>query len=46
MTDEELTFDVWSDMWDKIFTICKMRNDYRALLMHTTRYKRKWNFGK
>lgn len=46
MTDEELTFDVWSSMWDKIFTMCKMRNDYRALLMHTLTYKRKWNFGR
>lgn len=46
MTDEELTFDVWSDMWDKIFTICNMRNDYRALLAHTFRYNRRWNWGK
>lgn len=45
MSEEELTFEVWSSMWDKLFTICKMRNDFRALLAHTIRYKIKWNRG-
>ena len=45
MAEKEITFDVWSDMWDKLFTICKMRNDFRALLAHTFRYKTKWNRG-
>ena len=45
MTDEELTFDIWSDLWDKLFSVCKMRGDFRALLVHTGRYKPKWNWG-
>lgn len=45
MTDEELSFETWSLMWDKLFTICKMRNDFRALLAHSYRYKTKWNRG-
>ncbi len=45
MTDEELTFDTWSEMWDRLFVVCKMREDFRALLAHTARYKSKWSRG-
>ncbi len=45
--EKEMTFDEWSVMWDKLFTICKLRNDFRALLVHTiNNYKSKWNWGK
>ena len=49
MTDEELTFDAWSSIWDRLFVICEMRNDsrncFKALLAHTFRYKPRWNRG-
>ena len=43
--EDKLTFDEWSSMWDRLFTVCKMRGDFRALLAHTLRYKTKWNRG-
>jgi len=45
MTEKEITFEVWSQMWDKLFIICKNRRDFRALLAHTFQYKTKWNRG-
>lgn len=45
MTDEELTFDAWSSLWDRLFVVCEMRNNFKALLAHTLRYKTKWNRG-
>ena len=42
-----MTFEEWSKVWDKMFTICKLRNDFRALLVHTiNNYQGKWNRGK
>jgi len=46
MNDNELSFNEWSKMWDKIFIICKLKNDFRALLVHTVKnYNPKWNRG-
>lgn len=36
-------FDVWSKLWDRVFTACKLRNDFRALLAHTINYDPRWN---
>ena len=41
-----MTFEEWSNLWDKVFVVCKMRNDFRALLAHTMQYEPKWNRGK
>ena len=46
MTGEEMTFDKWSSMWDKLFYICEKRGDFRALLVHTVSYNLKWSRGK
>ena len=41
---EEFTFETWSSMWDKLFTICKMKNNFKALLIHTVgNYNPRWN---
>ncbi|KKM16488.1 hypothetical protein LCGC14_1685400 [marine sediment metagenome] len=45
MTDEELTFESWSSMWDRLFVVCEMRGDFRALLAHTYNYDPRWNRG-
>ena len=41
-----MTFEEWSNLWDKVFVVCKMRKDFRALLAHTLQYKLEWNRGK
>lgn len=33
----------WSDFWDRIFTACKLRNDFSTLLAHTLNYNPMWN---
>ena len=33
----------WSDLWDRVFTACKLRNDFRALIAHTRNYNPRWN---
>lgn len=43
MTDEGLTFEAWSKMWDRLFDVCKKRGDFRALLAHTFNYNSRWN---
>ena len=45
MTDDKMTFEKWSKMWDRLFDICVRRNDSRALLAHTFNYDPKWNRG-
>ncbi|KKL60145.1 hypothetical protein LCGC14_2208270 [marine sediment metagenome] len=45
MTDDKMTFEKWSKMWDRLFDICVRRNDSRALLAHTYNYNPKWNRG-
>ncbi len=45
MTDEDLTFEEWSSMWDKIFYMCERRNNFKALVTYTLRYKPRWNRG-
>ena len=44
--NEKMTFEKWSNLWDRLFTVCKMRNDFRALLAHTLQYNSEWNEGK
>ena len=43
--EKELTFEEWSSMWDKIFYICERRENFKALVVHTLRYKPRWNRG-
>ena len=40
-----MTFDKWSRMWDRVFNLCKLRQDFRALLAHTYNYEPRWNRG-
>jgi len=43
--ENPLSFEEWSSMWDKLFTICTMKDDFRALLVHTvSNYNKKWNW--
>jgi len=41
-----MTFEEWSNIWDKLLVVCKMRKDFRALVAHTLQYKSEWNRGK
>jgi len=45
MSEQEMTFEKWSNMFDRLFDVCKMRGDFRALLSHTYNYNPKWNRG-
>lgn len=44
--NDNMTFDEWSSMWDRLFYICEKRENFSALLVHTLQYKSKWNRGK